>query len=703
MNTDFRHHGLHGLPDDSTGDDTASAGNPPIPSPDGLNPAVAWAEAASGSVLTTGAAQLAGGVSPMGVASTTAPIPVTGQTQAGGLIINVTYDSSVTALNTVGNAAYNPSLYAEYTGAVQSAVRFYQTTITSNLTLNINFGWGEVGGAPIGTVSIGRSLTLDYQYTYSQLRAAVLAADTTSAVQKAAAASLPATDPTGGALFNVSTSEAQALGLVSGYTSTAGSVGIVANASSFFWSQATPVNGQYDAVGLFEHEISEVLGRSATGGAGGVYTLLDMFRYTAANGASGAAAGSAAGVLNEPFTTGYSTTAAASAAAGLNSYSYFSYNGTTVTNQFSIPSAVANKTDVADWAATVPGDAFGYSAAGTVSAVSTTDLRILNVLGYGLVACFLPNTMIATPDGEVPVQSLAVGDMVSTQTGQARPVVWIGRGKALAATGRRGPATPVIVRKGALGDNVPNRDLFVTKGHALYLDGVLIPAEFLVNHRSVLWDDRGQEVTVYHIELATHDVLLANGAPAESYRDDGNRWLFQNGNDARTLPPQPPCAPVLTGGPIVDSVWRRLLGRSGPRPGVPVTDEPDLHLIANGRRVDGQRQRNGVYGFRLPPGVSSLRLVSRAGVPGELGLARDPRPLGVAIRRIVGWRGRWPVVIEADDPRLCQGFHAYEPDNGHRWTDGDAVLPEPLFVGGVGGLDIHVTGGVRYPLCGTAA
>ena len=111
---------------------------------------------------------------------------------------------------------------------------------------------------------------------------------------------------------------------------------------------------------------------------------------------------------------------------------------------------------------------------------------------------------------------------------------------------------------------MPHHDFRVTKGHSLYIDDVLIPVEFLVNHRSILWDDRAQEVTVYHLELDTHDVLLANGAPAESYRDDGNRWLFQNANSGWHLPPKPTLRPVLTGGPIVDAVWRRLLDRDGP-------------------------------------------------------------------------------------------------------------------------------------------
>ena len=58
-------------------------------------------------------------------------------------------------------------------------------------------------------------------------------------------------------------------------------------------------------------------------------------------------------------------------------------------------------------------------------------------------------------------------------------------------------------------------------------------------------------------------MLVANGAPAESYRDDGNRWLFQNANSGWDLPPQQPCAPVLTGGPW----WMRSGGGCWTEPG----------------------------------------------------------------------------------------------------------------------------------------
>jgi hypothetical protein len=300
---------------------------------------------------------------------------------------------------------------------------------------------------------------------------------------------------------------------------------------------------------------------------------------------------------------------------------------------------------------------------GTVQAV-TDDAGGADVTAL----CFCAGTLLATPDGEVPVERLAVGDMVLTASGSARSVVWIGVGRVLAARGRRSAATPVIVRKGALADNVPHHDLHVTKGHGLWLDAVLIPVEFLVNHRSILWDDRAQEVVLYHVELDGHDVVLANGAPAESYRDDGNRWLFANANSGWGLPPKLLCAPVLTGGVVVDAVWRRLLDRAGARPGLPVTGDPDLHLLVDGARVEAAWSSDTAHLFRLPARPGCVRGGARL------------------------------VVVEADDARLAQGFHAYEHEIGVRWTDGEGVLPAEVFegFGGPVELELHLGGTTQY-------
>ncbi|WP_158929145.1 Hint domain-containing protein [Acidisphaera sp. S103] len=328
-----------------------------------------------------------------------------------------------------------------------------------------------------------------------------------------------------------------------------------------------------------------------------------------------------------------------------------------------------------------------------------------NATDITLVPCFLPGTHILTGHGEVPVEKLHVGDTIVTLSGHARRLCWIGHGRSLATRGQRGPATPVIVRKGALADNVPHRDLHITKGHSLYLDGVLIPVEFLVNHRNILWDDRAQEVTVYHLELDTHDVLVANGAAAESYRDDGNRWLFQNANAGWDQPPKPPCAPVLTGGAVVDAVWRRILDRAGARPGLPLTDDPDLHLLVDGVRVDAIEQQGPVHVFRLKRRPDSVCIASREVVPAELGLARDPRSLGVALRRVAVRQGTRFVVLKADDARLVDGFHAYEAAPDLRWTDGRADLPAEVFAGFSGGVEVvvHVAATTQYPHDGIGA
>jgi hypothetical protein len=315
------------------------------------------------------------------------------------------------------------------------------------------------------------------------------------------------------------------------------------------------------------------------------------------------------------------------------------------------------------------------------------------------LVCYCAGTLIRTGRGDVPVEALAVGDRVLTLSGEAKPLCWIGFGQVLVTPGRRCPATPVIVRRGALADGVPARDLRVTKGHALYLDGVLIPAEFLVNHRSILWDDRAQVVEFFHLEFAAHEVVFAEGAPAESYRDDGNRHRFQNVQAALDAAPVPPFAPVLTGGPVVDAVWTRLLARTGQAPAMTLSDDPDLHLAADGVRVDAAWRTAGRLGFRLNGRLAAVRLESRAAAPAELGTGRDPRRLGVAVRQIRVWQGARVRVMAASDPALTAGFHGYEPALGVRWTDGAGVLPAALFAGIEGACELEVLlgGTTRYP------
>ena len=64
------------------------------------------------------------------------------------------------------------------------------------------------------------------------------------------------------------------------------------------------------------------------------------------------------------------------------------------------------------------------------------------------------------------------------------------------------------------------------------------------------------------------------------------------------------------------------------------------------------------------------------------------------------WQGWRLTVMEASDPALGRGFHEFEPAEGLRWTDGDAILPASLFEGFNGPLllELHVAMTTRYPV-----
>jgi hypothetical protein len=292
------------------------------------------------------------------------------------------------------------------------------------------------------------------------------------------------------------------------------------------------------------------------------------------------------------------------------------------------------------------------------------------------VLCFCAGTRIATPTGEVAVERLAAGDLVLTLDGRPLPIKWIGTGQSLLPHGRRSPATPVIVRAGALGNDVPRRDLRLTKGHSLYLETVLIPVENLINHRTILWDDKARRVVVYHLELDSHEVLLANGAPAESYRDDGNRVQFQNVNPDWDLAPVPePFAPIVTDGPVVAALWQRLLRRARPRAPIPMTEDPDLHLLVDGARVAPSVMRHGIYAFEITAGAVDVAIASRSAIPAELGVNNDQRQLGVAVQRIVLHQPGGKLEIDAVSTTLEAGFQPYEAAGSFRWTDGAGLIP----------------------------
>jgi hypothetical protein len=180
---------------------------------------------------------------------------------------------------------------------------------------------------------------------------------------------------------------------------------------------------------------------------------------------------------------------------------------------------------------------------------------------FTLPVCFLPGTLITTLTGETAVEALQPGAMVVTADGAPEPVLWVGRRRVrLAGRPDAAEMAPIRIAAGALAAGVPRRDLLVSPDHCLFLDGALVPARLLVNGTTITSETGHAEVTWFHVELPRHAVLLAEGAPAESWLDCGNRAWFANapvaaldvkgnldtagtGWDATRA-----CAPVLHGG-----------------------------------------------------------------------------------------------------------------------------------------------------------
>lgn len=201
----------------------------------------------------------------------------------------------------------------------------------------------------------------------------------------------------------------------------------------------------------------------------------------------------------------------------------------------------------------------------------TTDTDGSTLINYGTPApCYCPGTLIATAEGETPVEALEIGDLVRTASGALRPIRWIGRRAYDGVFARGNPdLIPVTFEKGSLGHNLPKRALTVSPLHAMFVEGYLIPAHCLVNGGSIHFDSIGERVEYIHIELESHDLLLAEGAPSESFVDDGSRGMFHNAGTFAELYPEAEtveavyCAPRLEDGTVLEHIRERLSAHTG--------------------------------------------------------------------------------------------------------------------------------------------
>jgi hypothetical protein len=188
-----------------------------------------------------------------------------------------------------------------------------------------------------------------------------------------------------------------------------------------------------------------------------------------------------------------------------------------------------------------------------------------------ITLCYLRGTNIRTPRGDIPVEKLAIGDEVITRFGGVRRIQWLGRQSYDRRFAAHNPAKlPVKIAAGALGAGLPRRDLFVSTGHSILLGGILVLARDLVNGATVTQDEAPERIDYIHIELETHDCVLAEGCWAESYADGpGLRAQCHNAAEFHALYPDyvtpaalQLCAPRPEHGPALEAALTQVVARA---------------------------------------------------------------------------------------------------------------------------------------------
>ena len=183
---------------------------------------------------------------------------------------------------------------------------------------------------------------------------------------------------------------------------------------------------------------------------------------------------------------------------GSSTFAYFS-NGSDPIN-----SPDPNSTDL-----TNPGNQANYSYA------------LLIADNFTEIPCFAAGTLILTPSGPRPVESLKVDDLVTTMDGDAKAIRWISS-RTITPSKR---SAPVTIKAGVLGND---RDLCVSPQHRMLMSGpkaelmfgeaeVLVKAIDLTSLDGV-YQAECDQVCYVHFFFDRHEIVFAEGAPTESFR-----------------------------------------------------------------------------------------------------------------------------------------------------------------------------------------
>jgi hypothetical protein len=290
--------------------------------------------------------------------------------------------------------------------------------------------------------------------------------------------------------------------------------------------------------------------------------------------------------------------------------------------------------------------------------------------------CFLKGTKILTENGEIYVEKLSVGDWVITFFGDIKKIKFIGK-RRLKSNPK---VSPIRFPAGCLADGVPTSDLWLSPDHALCFSDVLVEAKNLIDAAMIFQDHSIQDVEYFHIELEEHDILIANGTPAESFLDCGHRGFFENSDEPMILHPDlmqdfrrdKSVFQIAVPGDDSLKMIRESLQERAFRFGYELQEPRRVALVLSDSTIIVPIRSNDELIFNLPENVSESWLTSASFVPAEIDAAsNDRRHLGIAISemKINGL----PVSLAdiVDD-----GIYLGENDPS-AWTNGNAHMNFP--------------------------
>lgn len=159
---------------------------------------------------------------------------------------------------------------------------------------------------------------------------------------------------------------------------------------------------------------------------------------------------------------------------------------------------------------------------------TAVDRLLLSSENTGVI-CFATGTRITTDQGFVPVEDLKVGDLVLTIENGFKSIRWIGvRKLSYRELANNDGLLPIWIRAGALGNDLPERDLVVTRQHRVLVRSnvadrmfgdreVLIPAKDLRGLEGVETLEMAIGVEYWHILFDDHEIIFSENAPTESF------------------------------------------------------------------------------------------------------------------------------------------------------------------------------------------